>query len=561
MTDNLKLEPKEFYFLPMGGSEQFGVNFNLYAYEGKWLAVDCGIGFADWRLPGIDIMLPDPSFLEKRKKNLAGMIITHAHEDHIGAVPHLWPRLRCPIYCTPFTAAVLEKKFSEFPACRDAEITIIEPGVAEKIGPFSIDFLPVAHSIPDAVSLLITTKVGTIVHSGDWNLDPKPPVGWKTDEKAFKAAGKSGVMAYIGDSTNAEVPGHAISESDVQKGMAEVIKGCEARVAVTMFASNVGRIHSIAKAAEACGRRVAVAGRSMINMIAAARRCGYLDDVAPFVDLEDAMAFPEDKILYIVTGSQGEGRAALSKIARGEYRDIRLSAGDTVIFSSRKIPGNERDIIDVKNHLVASGIKVITPGNTKARIHVSGHPYRDEIKDMFSWVKPESVIAVHGEISMLKAQEEIARSQGVKNVIVPHNGSVIRLAPGKTEIVDHVTSGVLAVEPKRILPVDHAGIVERRKLQFTGAVHVSLVLNESGALLDDPQMTIIGLSDESYPGDQALEDELYDEIEDILEDMEKVDRRDDHAVHEEVRIGVRRLVHVLFGMKANVTVHVMRVED
>ncbi len=559
MEQDFELNPDDLYFIPLGGSEQFGVNFNLYAYKGRWLGIDLGLGFADHRLPGIDIVLPDPVFLEDQRDDVEALIVTHAHEDHVGAVPYLWPRLKCPVYCTKFTALVLKKKIEEYPDSRDMDIRIVEPGETVKMGPFKVHFVHVAHSIPDSCSVVIETEEGRVVHSGDWNLDPAPVVGATTDEASFRKFGKEGVLAYIGDSTNSGVPGRAGSEQDAEKGLEEVFRECPGRIAVTTFSSNIGRIQSVCKAAEACGRSVAVIGRSMHSMIAAARECGYLNDVREFLSEEDINELPADQQVLIVTGSQGEARAALAKIARGEMRGITLSRGDTVIFSARPIPGNEKEIDDVKNNLAAAGIQVIGTGDTEHVIHVSGHPCRDEVVDMYSWTRPELVVPVHGERIQLEAQAELARKCQISQVIVPSNGSVIRLKKGQSGIIDHVPTGLLGVESGRLLPTDHPAILERRKLSYAGAVHISVALDKRGELAGRPRVTTLGLIDRENEKEKRLEDDLCDEIEDILADMERGDRKDDHFVHEELRIGARRFVNMVMGIKPKATVHIIRV--
>lgn len=556
---DIGLDPKQIYFIPLGGSEQFGVNFNLYAHDGKWLAVDCGMGFADERLPGIDIVLPDPSFIEPYKNDLCALVITHAHEDHIGAVAHLWPRLKCPIYCTEFTASVMKRKLDEVMASREAVVNVVNPGAGVNVGPFRLEFIQVSHSIPDTAALLIETKAGRVLHSGDWNLDPTPVLGEPTDEEILKKIGAKGVLAYIGDSTNAEVPGRTGSEKEVEEGLARVFAGCKGRIGVTVFASNIARVQSIVKAAKACDRKVALVGRSLHSMVSSAVDCGYLRDIPDFVSEEEIGYLPDEKQVMIVTGSQGEARAALARIARGDHQDIVFGRGDTVIFSSRAIPGNEKEINTVRNNLSAAGVHVISPHDTPHTIHVSGHPCRGEIVDMLSWVKPKLVVPVHGERVMLEAQAELARSCQVPHVIVPSNGSVICLGPAVPEIVDHVQTGLLAVEKTRIIDSNHASITERRKLQFSGTVHVTLVLNARGDLIADPQVSTVGLIDEERQEEKKILRELLDEIEDTLADMERNDLMDDHAVHEEVRIGVRRYVQVVLGMKPKTTVHVVRV--
>jgi ribonuclease J len=554
----MEFSKDELYFIPLGGAEQFGVNLNVYGYGGKWLAVDCGIGFADEKFPGIDILLPDPAFIEERKKNLVGLIITHAHEDHIGAVAYLWPRLRCPVYCTPFTAAILTEKAKENPECRDLEITIVRHDRPITAGPFGITFIPVTHSVPETRALLIETAAGRVLHTGDWNLDPAPVLGKATDPEIFKLMGDQGLLAYIGDSTNAEVDGVSGSEREVEIGLTEVFRLCEGRIAVTMFASNVGRIRSICKAAKACGRNVCVVGRSLHRMIGAANDCGYMDGIDDFVPEDDVDLIPPERILYIATGSQGEARAQIARIARAEHPIIKMGKGDTAIFSARPIPGNEKEINLVKNNFVAAGVKVITHRDTPHTIHVSGHPAREELTKMIQWTRPQVVIPVHGERAMLEAHAEIARSCQVKTTIVPNNGSVIRLAPGEPKVVDHVPTGLLAVEPGRIINANHEAITQRRKLQFSGTVHVSMVMNARGDLLADPQVTTVGLIDPEERSGKNFEIEILNEIEDILSDMTREELYDDKFVAEEIRIGIRRFAQHKFSLKPKTTVHLVR---
>lgn len=555
----MNFKKDELYFIPLGGAEQFGVNLNVYGYQNKWLVIDCGMGFADERHPGVDILLPDPSFIAERKKDVVGMIITHAHEDHIGAVAHLWPRIKCPIYCTPFTAAVLRMKMAENTECRDAEIIEIDPYEKVDLKPFTVSFTPVTHSVPETAALFIETDVGNIVHSGDWNLDPNPTLGEPTQAEPFQKFGEKGVLAYVGDSTNAEVEGTSGSESDVERGLAEVFRECRGRIAVTMFASNIGRLKSICLAARQSGRQVAIMGRSLHRMTSAARECGYLKDVSDFVHEDEIGYIPDDKLIMVLTGSQGEARAQLARIARGEHREISFKKGDTVIFSARPIPGNEREIIEVKNHLAASHVRIISPRETKHCIHVSGHPARDEITQMFQWLKPQSVVAVHGERTMLEAHAALALECQVPTAIVPNNGSIIRLYPSTPQVVDHVKTGLLAVEPGRIISADHQAIAQRRKLQFSGTVHATLVMDEKGKLIADPQISTVGLTDTDSKEGDDFEDDILDEIEEILADLTKADLRDDEFVSEEMRIGIRRFIHHKLSIKPKVTVHLVRV--
>lgn len=553
-----QFEKDSLYFVPLGGSEQFGVNMNVYISGGKFLVVDCGMGFADERFPGIDLVLPDPEFLEQNREKIAGLVITHAHEDHIGAVAYLWKRLQCPIYTTRFTGAVLRVKLNDH-GVHKVPVNIVKPNEGVDLGPFGLTFIPVSHSVPDTCSLLIETPEGNVLHSGDWNLDPKPVVGQKINEDDFKKAGQKNIIAYVGDSTNAEVPGRAGSESEVEKGLETEFRKCKGRVAVTIFSSNVGRIISIVRAAQKCGRRVAVVGRSLHKMIDAAMECGYLRDVPHFLDEDEVDDVPPSELVMIVTGSQGEFRSALARLARGEHQSFALKRGDTVIFSARSIPGNERAVNDVKNNLSGAGVHIITPSDIDSIIHVSGHPCRDEIAEMYQWVRPQTVIPVHGERVQLEAHAAFARQCQIPNVIVPSNGTIIKLAPGRPVVVDHITTGLLAVDQKRIISIDHGSISDRRKLQFTGAVHLSLVLDGKGMLKGEPKLDTVGLIDQQLSGERKLEDSLYNEIMDILEDMADEDLTNNHFVEEELRIGIRRFfVHTL-GFKPKTTVHVLRI--
>lgn len=558
LTPN-SIDPDALCFIPLGGSEQFGANLNVYATQGQLLIIDMGIGFADEYYPGVDILLPDPTYLEDNKKNIAGMIVTHAHEDHIGAIAHLWPRIKCPIYCTKFTAEILKKKLAENPECKGARVRVVTFHDAIEIGPFTTTFIPVSHSIPEASSIVIETPLGRVVHSGDWNLDPHPVLGKPTDANTFKAIGDKGVLAYVGDSTNAGVDGFSGSESNVEKGLAEVFKGCDQRIVVTIFASNIGRIRSICKAAEANGRSVAVLGRSLHRMIGAAKHCGYMDDVQDFVDEKDIRLLPRENIVIIATGSQGEARAQIARIARGDQHNINLDRGDTVIFSARPIPGNEKEINFVQNRLAAAHINVINPRDTHHCIHVSGHPARDEIKQMYDWLRPEIVVPVHGEKMMVEDQAELARSCQISQAVVPNNGSVIQLAPGKAQIIDHVHNGLLAVEPGRIISAGHVAISDRRKLQLTGVLHATVVLDGKGNLMAAPKISSAGLFDKEDEEDNEFIEDLKDEIVDLVKGLKKskLTNPDDWA--EKIRIQLRRDINEVLRIKTKVTVHLVQV--
>ncbi len=554
----MEYNPDELIFIPLGGSEQFGANLNVYGHQGKWLAIDCGIGFADEYYPGVDILLPDPTFLEERARGLTGLIITHAHEDHIGGVAHLWPRLKCPIFCTEFTAEILKKKLAENPECKGARIRVIKQDDNVNIGDFNVTFIPVTHSTLECSSLLIETPLGKVLHSGDWNLDPKPVIGNAINAETFKQIGQEGLLAYVGDSTNAGVNGFSGSESDVAKGLAEVFKQCEQRIVVTMFASNVGRIKSICQAAQASDRHVAVIGRSLHRMIGAAKHCGYLDDIQDFIEEADISVIPRDKLVVIATGSQGEPRAQIARIARGDQKSLKLQEGDTVVFSARPIPGNEKEINFVQNRLVAAKVNVINPRDTQHCIHVSGHPCRDEIKQMFDWVKPQVVIPVHGERTMIEDQAELARSCQISQVVAPQNGSVIRIASNKAEVIDHVETGLLAVEPGRIISASHVAISERRKLQYSGTAHATVVIDAKGNLCARPKLSTTGLVDEDIEEEEDFIEDLIDDIEDLVSALKR-SKLDDYDMSEKIRISLRKNIFEVLRIKAKATVHLVRV--
>ena len=544
------------FFVPLGGSEQFGVNLNIYASGGKMIAIDCGIGFADERFPGIDILLPDPAVIEENRDQLLGLIVTHAHEDHVGAVAHLWSRLRCPIYTMPFTAEVLKRKLGEA-GVKDAEVHILGPEEKLTLGGFDLTCVPVAHSVPDSVSVLVEAAGVKALHSGDWNLDPAPVVGEKTEEKRFKALGP--VDAYIGDSTNAGVPGRAGSEAEVEDGLFAEFEKAEGRIFVTTFASNIGRLISIIRAAHKAGRKVGVIGRSMHRMIGAASACGYMIDVPDILAEEEITQVPDDQLVVMCTGSQGESRAAMARIARADHPIITTKRGDTVIFSARTIPGNDIAINGVKNNLTAGGVTVISPNDTANKIHVSGHPCQDEILDMWSWVKPKLVVPVHGERMMLESQAVLAQGAQIPHVIVPNNGSVIRLGPGTAEVLDHVETGLLAVDQKRIITAHHPSITARRKLQYTGVAHASVAIDAKGKVLGEPMLETFGVIDDSDDADMQIEDQMYDLMCDALHDLGRKKRMDDKAVVDALRITVRRFCRQTLGINPKTTVHVIRV--
>lgn len=543
----------EFLFLPLGGTGEIGMNLNLYGHNEQWLMVDCGITFGDDRTPGIDVIMPDTAFIEERLDDLAGLVLTHAHEDHLGALPYIWKRLKCPIYATPFTAAFLRAKLVETDFARKVDIIEVPLSGRFSVGPFDIELITLTHSIPEPNALAITTPLGTVLHTGDWKLDPDPLVGPTTDEKRLMEIGEAGVLAMVGDSTNAMVPGRSGSEGDVRDGLIEAVAKCEGGVAVACFASNVARLESVAKAALENGRRPALIGRSLLRINQAARSTGYLTDLPDFLSDEAAARLPPEKTLLICTGSQGEPRAALSRIARGDHHHIDLGEGDTVIFSSREIPGNEVSIGELQNALTERGCHIVTAHD--AEIHASGHPNRDELADMYGWIRPRIAIPVHGEYRHLRAHAELAQQCQVPHGIIARNGMLMSMTPDGVEVVDEVYAGRLGVDGPRLVPMDHGSVRDRRRMSFNGAATVSIALDDKGKLADEAQISAFGLLDPDGPD----WDDLLDLAEETVEGMAKSRRGEDGQVREAVRVAIRRKIQALTGRRPMVEVHVLRV--
>src|SRR5271168_2802964 len=461
----MDVETGDLSFLPLGGTGEIGMNLNLYRCDGKWLAIDCGIGFGGAAHPEVDVMMPDPVFIAGRRDQLLGLVITHAHEDHIGAVAWLWPQLKCPVYATPFAAAVLRRKLLEANLLNQVKLHVIPPGGAIELKPFSLRFIRMAHSIPESQALAITTPYGVLLHTGDWKMDPTPLIGPPTDEATLAALGNAGVLALIGDSTNAMVEGHSGSEAEVRQNLAALIRGLSGRVAVTCFASNVARMESVALAGKACGRQVALVGRSLRNMEAAARECGYLVGIPAFLREDDIDDVPDDNLLMLTTGSQGEPRAALTRIAQDNHPRVALGEGDTVVFSSRVIPGNERAIGAVQDALVRRGVRLMTDADHL--VHVSGHPARDELRRMYRLVRPKYAVPVHGEWRHLSAHAALAQEAGASPILM-EDGDILSLAPGRAEVIDSAPVGRLVLDGARLVPLKGAVMGARRRMLFNG---------------------------------------------------------------------------------------------
>lgn len=494
--------PDRLHFLPLGGSGEIGMNLNLFAYGGKWLMVDLGVTFGNEENLGVDVIMPDPAFIVERRHALIGLVLTHAHEDHLGAVQYLWPKLRCPVWATPFAAGLLRRKLAEVGLEREVPITIYRPGDTISLTPFEIEPLYITHSIPEMMGLAIRTPVGTVLHTGDWKFDDRPVLGPASDEAGLRRVGEEGVLALIGDSTNALKPGESGSEADVKVALTKLIARQKHRVAVACFASNVGRLETIAHAARAAGREVALVGRSLWRMNEVARECGYLDGIT-FLNESDAGFVPRERLLMICTGSQGESRAALSRIAAGEHAHVDLERGDTVIFSSRNIPGNERAILNLQNTLARLGVSVITdedmPPEKGGPIHVSGHPNQGELARMYQFVRPRIAVPVHGEAMHMQAHADLARACQVPFTIVPHNGTVVELSPDGPRIVDEVFAGRVGVDGDRLIKLDGDIIKSRTRMMWNGAVIATVVVDRKGRVMTDPQVTAPGLFEEDDP--------------------------------------------------------------
>jgi len=549
----------ELVFLPLGGSGEIGMNMNLYGFgpdhDRKWVMIDCGVMFGDMSMPGIDLVMPDIDYILEYKNDLEGLVLTHGHEDHIGAVAILAPLLECPIYATPFTAALLKRKFEE----RNEDISrlqIIDMGAQFELGPFHLELVTLTHSIPEPSGVILSTPLGKILHTGDWKIDRTPTLGPKTDQNRLQRLGDDGLLAMVCDSTNVLSPGESGSESDVRDQLIEIIGRQEGRVAVTTFASNLARVVSICHAAKAADRSVCLLGRSMLKIVEAAREANLISSNIQFISPEEAGFIPRNHVLYLCTGSQGEPRAALSRIARDDHRDLVLSSGDTVIFSSKIIPGNEREIYDLQNLLVDLGVKIITEKDEM--IHVSGHPCQDELKTMYEWARPQIAIPVHGEARHLETHAEFTKSLGIKESIALRNGDMIRLAPGNAAKVDEVPTGRMVLDGDCLSPLGATPVRERRKLGWAGLCVVSLTFRKNSTLATDPIIELIGTVKKSDDGYNILE-ELKDDIIDMIKDLSPQKRIDDDAITQNVKRTVRDAMSDMWGKRPMISVLIHRV--
>jgi ribonuclease J len=549
----------ELVFAPLGGVGEIGMNFALYGYgpagSREWLVVDVGVTFPDPSHPGVDLILPDTRFIEERLDRLRGIVITHAHEDHYGALHTIWPKLKAPVWASAFTAGMLEAKRQGEQGAPKIPVTLFRAGEKFTVGPFEIEPIPVAHSIPEPFALAITTPAGIVVHTGDCKIDAAPSIGPKTDEARLRAYGDKGVLALICDSTNALREGESPTEQAVGASLKEIIGRAEGRVVVTTFSSNVGRIRSVAEAARDAGRQCLLLGRSLKRVVDVAGELGYMDGLPEFIAEEDYGFIPRDNLVVICTGSQGEPLAALEKLSRDEMKTVALTAGDTVIFSSRTIPGNEKAILEIKNRLIDLGMKIIEDGD--ALVHVSGHPRRSELRKMYEWVRPKIGVPVHGEAAHLVAQGSLMALSGIGQVAQVRDGDMLRLAPGPATIIDQVPFGRVYKDGKLVGTDEAMGIRDRRKLSFAGHVAVNVVLDDRYELAGDPDIVAIGVAETDATG-EALEELMLDAAIGAVDSIPRQRRKDLDLVQESVRRAVRAAANEAWGKKPLVTVFVTR---
>ncbi|HEY1299570.1 MAG TPA: ribonuclease J [Stellaceae bacterium] len=543
------------YFVSLGGAGEIGMNLNLYGIEGAWLILDCGVTFGDDSQPGIDVVMPDPAFIVERRESLLGIVATHAHEDHIGAIPYLWRQLRCPVWATPFTAALLRAKLAEVGLLQEVRINVVPMSGRFSIGPFDLELITLTHSIPEPNAVVLRTAAGTVLHTGDWKFDPEPLIGPAADEAALRRIGDEGVLAMVGDSTNALRPGTSGSEAELRTSLTELVGRYDARVAVACFASNVARLETIAHAAAAHGRDVALVGRSLWRIDKAARETGYLGHLPRFLTEEEAGYIPRDRILLICTGSQGEPRSALARIARGDHPNVVLEEGDAVIFSSRIIPGNEKSIGRLQNALALMRIEIVT--ELDHFVHVSGHPARDELVHMYQLVRPRIAIPVHGEARHMLAHARLAAECQVPQQLVVENGDMVRLAPTGAAIIDEVPVGRLASDGKSLLPLGGEALRQRQRATFNGVAVASVVLDRQSELAAPPSVNLIGLVEGEAAA--AAAPHLQRAAERAIDELPAARRRDDDAVRDAIRRALRRVFNERFGKRPLIEVQLIRV--
>lgn len=548
-------------FLPLGGSNEIGMNLNAYGYgpedNRKWIVVDCGVTFAsEEHIPGVEVILPDPEFLESVKDNILGIILTHAHEDHIGALGYLWPKLGAPMYATEFTAILIKDKLKEHGIDNIAPLHALSLKAKLNLGPFEVEYITLTHSIAEPNGLMITTPLGTVFHTGDWKIDTNPLIGETTDNAKIEEYGRRGVLAMVCDSTNVFESGTSGSEANVREELIKVVSEQKGKVAIACFASNVARVLSGIEAAKQAGRAVCLLGRSMVRIAAAARNVGLIKDV-DFIEPEKAHKYKSDEILYLCTGSQGEPRAALARISRGEHPHLSLGQNDTLLFSSREIPGNEREIYDLINRFILKGVKVITAHDRP--IHVSGHPRRDELAQMYSWAKPQIAIPTHGERRHLIEHAKFALELQVPHSVAPRNGDMVLIAPNGPRIIDEVPSGRLLVDGGTILSEDSEIIKERVRIGENGYIMVALTLDFKGKIIGGPDIRTRGIAEnDGQPADKSL-DRLADIAQKALLDLKPDQRLDEEYAEDKIMKSVRKAAFIIYKKRPMVEVVVISV--
>ncbi len=550
---------QELVYCSLGGAGEIGMNLNLFGYgkpgEYKWIIVDIGVTFSDDNIPGIEVILPNPEFIVNQKENLLGIVLTHAHEDHVGAIAHLWPMLECPIYATPFTAAIVREKFKELKINIGNHLKIVKLSGNVKLGVFDIDYVTLTHSILEPNGLAISTPEGLVLHTADFKIDDDPLIGEKTDAKKLTELGKKGVLAMICDSTNIFNLGSTGSESSVRTGLLTVLEKMKNRIVITSFASNVARMETVFKVAEKIGRQVCLVGRSMNRIYQLARQCNYLQEIKVPIDVRDAKKIPKNKIVFLCTGSQGEQRAALARIANGTHPDLYLEKGDNVIFSSRIIPGNEKKLYKIFNDLSKSEINVLSEENSM--IHVSGHPAREDLKKMYNWAKPKILIPVHGEQRHMAEHINFAKEMGVKFPVKVNNGEIIRLAPGEPQVIDKVTSGRVYLDGKVLIDNDSPVLKERRNMAANGYMEITVLISKNGQIKNNPIITLKGI-----PLIEEDESEIEYDLEDVVMDTCKTfnlnNSKQEKNLIDTLKGNCRKLINDKSGKKPLVNINLVR---
>ena len=553
------MNKEELIFCPLGGSGEIGMNMNLYAYgkedNQKWIIVDMGVTFADDTIPGVDLIMPDPGFIIEKKNDLLGIVLTHAHEDHIGAVAHIWPELKCKLYATPFTAALLTEKFKEKKIDISSFLKIVKLNSQIKLGAFEIDFVTLTHSILEPNGLSIKTPLGTILHTGDWKIDPNPLIGNKIDEEKLKKIGSSGVSAMICDSTNIFSPGRAGSESDVRDSLLRIMEVKTKRILVTSFASNVARMESIFYCAKKTGRSICLVGRSMHRIYKAARKCGYLKGLIEPLEPRDAKKVSKNKILYLATGSQGEPMGAMNRIVNGSHPDVFLEEGDCVIFSSKIIPGNEKKLYNLQNQIVKNNIEIISEEN--AFVHVSGHPNRDDLKDMYTWVKPKSIIPVHGEHRHMQEHVSFAKEMQIPKTLLIENGDIIKLLPGDApQIIDKAPSGRVYLDGSINVETDSQSIKDRKNLSVNGYLEITLLVSNNGKI-KKPIISFRGIPENQ--NNEPFIFDMEDEIFNICRTFSLESKNQQKNLIETIKQNCRRIVREKTGKKPFTNINIARI--